>query len=293
MDGNQPAGSGFLLGVKEDNATFCYFVTARHVVEPFLFSGRKILNLRFNRKNDKGGEIIPFSTDSYNGKQWLEHKNQAVDLAIVPLSIYGKKEEPDLEWAMYIVDNPTNDYLATKEFIKKYNIKQGDRVFTAGLVPYLYNKDEKNLVLSRFGTISFLEQKEINFPPPLNWGAQKIYFVDCPAFGGNSGGPAYVILERAEDSSVTFGWRIALLGIVTDFIPSPLRGGQITLQEKKQQPILVPFENTGISKIIPVDYLVDILFSDSLKESRKQAAQNLKKSIGSGNEQGNDKIPSK
>jgi hypothetical protein len=58
----------------------------------------------------------------------------------------------------------------------------------------------------------------------------------------------------------------------------------ILLQEKKQQKILVPFENTGIRKIIPVDYLVYILFSDSLKELRKQAAQDLKKSIDSVNE---------
>ena len=65
---------------------------------------------------------------------------------------------------MYIIDNPTSDYLATKEWINKYNIARGDKVFTIGLVPSLYSKNERNLVLSRFGNISLLSQKELDLP---------------------------------------------------------------------------------------------------------------------------------
>lgn len=61
------------------------------------------------------------------------------------------------------------------------------------------------------------------------------------------------------------------------------------------QMLTILFDNLYFSKKIAIVRYCSLssLFSDSLKESRKQAAQNLRKSIGSGNEQENDKIPSK
>lgn len=279
MNGDRPFGSGFLLGLREDGVTYCYLITAKHVIVPLLSEGRKLLTLRFNHKNNQDPIIMTFSTDSYNDKQWLEHENQSVDIAIVPIPIYDKQtgdiSPKDLNVNMYIIDNPTSDYLATKEWINKYNIARGDKVFTIGLVPSLYSKNERNLVLSRFGNISLLSQKELDLPR----GKQKVYFVDCPSFGGNSGGPVYVLLERTEASEPVLGWKIALLGVVIEFVESPLRMEEVELQEKEREKGLKLLENTGISKVVPVDYIVDILFSDSLKASRKQATQTIKKNI--------------
>ena len=99
-----PVGSGFLIGVRtEKGSLFSYFVTARHVVAPILSGGGKTLRLRFSRVNGEGGEVIPFETDSYNGKQWLEHKNKYVDLAVIPLPIFynEKIEASGVEFSMY------------------------------------------------------------------------------------------------------------------------------------------------------------------------------------------------
>jgi hypothetical protein len=126
--------------------------------------------------------------------------------------------------------------------------------------------------------------KEFDFPPPLNRGIQKVYFVDCPAFGGNSGGPVYVYSECSECSGFIPEERIALLGIMTEFIPSELRKAYVEVPEKEltktkkkelRKKVEVGLENTGIARIVPVDYLVDILFSDELKQARENAENSI------------------
>lgn len=261
-------------------------MTARHVVEPILSGENKTLKLRFSREDGEGGKIIPFKTDSYHGKQWIEHKNKNVDLAVITLPLFDKiLRDSNITFGMYIIDSPLHRYLATKDWIKKYEIKQGYKIFTVGLSPLIYNKDEKNLVLSRFGNIAFLMEKEFSLSGILNQGPQKTYFVDCPSFGGNSGGPVYVYSESSDCPGFFDESRIALLGIMKAFVPSELRFAEVKIQEKdqiktqdqesKERVDPIPIENTGIGVVIPVDYLVDILFSDELKEARENAVKSL------------------
>lgn len=272
MQGHEPKGTGFLIFINEYDTTFCYLVLAKHVIQSVLSNSNAPLAVRFNLKGKDTAEIINFKTFEFNGKRWAEHTNSAVDLAVMPLSIFDRIKDLDIGFA--IVDSPTHDYFATSQWIEKYNVAPGDQVFTLGLVPYLYSKTQMNLVLSRFGNISLLPKKEIVLPG----GEQKAYFLACPAFGGNSGGPAFVLIERSEKGQVLIaGWRFALLGVVTEFVPSPLRIKEINLPEEAQKKGLQLIENTGISKVVPADYLTEILFSDSQKNFRKIIAEDVKK----------------
>lgn len=108
--------------------------------------------------------------------------------------------------------------------------------------------------------------KEVDLPG----GKQKSYFIDSQAFGGNSGGPAFVLLERNESGGMIIGWHFALLGVVTQFVPSPLRTQKFNLEDTTQKQGLILIENTGITKVVPVDYLVDILFSDEQLKFRTE-----------------------
>lgn len=271
MKGDSAEGTGFLVWIKEHDTNFCYLISAKHIVEPILKNPNNPLAVRFNLKNSDKAEVITFPTFKFNDKRWLEHQNSAVDIAVIPLTIFGEVRR--LEVGVHIIDNPENDFLATSDWLKKYRVGPGDQTFTMGLVPYLYTKDQKNLVLSRFGTISLLPDKEIDLPG----GKQKGYFLDCQAFPGNSGGPAFVLIERSETGSLISGWRFGLLGVVTEFVPSLLRHKKINLQHSQTKTAIQLIENTGISKVVPVDYLVDILFSDSQKEFRKNIADRKKK----------------
>jgi hypothetical protein len=227
----------------------CYLILLSH------------LTLEFNKKQNTGAITVNFPTFAFNGKRWIEHKNPAVDIAAVPLAIWDKIN--DLDIGLFILADTTKDYFCDIAFVNKYSVKPGDQVFTVGLVPHLFNKDERNMVLSRFGTISSLPQYELKLPG----GLQKAYFLDCPAFGGNSGGPAYVLLERNEKGEMIVGWRIGLLGIVSEFVPSPLRMQQIKTDDALANAVQL-IENTGISKVVPIDYLKEILYSKEQIEFR-------------------------
>jgi len=271
MKGDKAQGTGFLVWVKDQDRTFCYLVTAKHVVQPILENPNTPLSVRFNLKEEGKAEIITFPTVAFNGTRWLQHNNQAVDLAVMPLSLFDRLE--DLETGGKIISDPSDDLFATADWIEKYKIGPGDDVFTMGLVPYLYSKDQVNLVLTRFGKISLLPNEEIVLPG----GKQKAYFIDSQAFGGNSGGPVFVLIERNEAGKMIAGWRFALLGVVTQFVPSPLRLKEVQLQETPSNKKIQLIENTGITKVIPVDYLMDILFSEEQKKFRKKVADNSRK----------------
>lgn len=261
MDEDKPIGSGFLLGVDQDGTQFIYLVSAKHVIERVLKDSTKPLILRFNRKNKAGAVTLNIPTKFFNNKRWIEHPNTAIDIVALPLPIFDKIDS--LEIGLFMLTDSTEDFFCDTNFIKKYKVRPGDQVFTVGLVPHLYNKDEKNLVLSRFGTVSSLPQYEIQLPG----GMQKTYFLDCPAFSGNSGGPAFVILERDDKGAFLTGWRIALLGVVSEFVPSPLRMRKIKTDEALAEAVQL-IENTGISKVVPIDYLKDILYSNEQIEFR-------------------------
>ncbi len=151
----------------------------------------------------------------------------------------------------------------------------GDKAFTLGLVPYLYVKDQRNLVLSRFGTVSLLPKNEINLPG----GRQKAYFLDCQAFPGNSGGPAFIVVERSIKRSFFSSQSFGLLGIVVEFVPSMLRVDRVDVQDVQPKTAMQLIENTGISRVIPVDYLVDILFSNEQKKFRRKLFEQNKRKM--------------
>jgi len=272
MKGEKAEGTGFLIGVKVRERTFCYFVTAKHVILP-AFKDTSILHLRLNKKDGSGAEIVEFPMVRFNNKGWLEHDNPAVDIAVAPLAIFDKVQKYDVQ--MYTVDSATNDIFATQSFINRFKVRPGDSAFTLGLVPYLFNKDGENLVMSRSGTISMVGTKELNLPG----GKQVAHFLDCAAFGGQSGGPAFILLERSEGGAMIAGWRISLLGVVTEFVPSPLRSAKVVLTEEERKEAVIPIENTGISKVVPVDYLIDILFSKEQQDFRNRVVELQKKTF--------------
>lgn len=271
MKNGEAKGTAFLVWVKEkvpdgEPVGFCYLVSAKHVLAPILSDPSQPLSVRFTSQADKKPRVIPFQTYQFKGKRWIEHDNPAIDIAAAPLTIFGIKDK--LKLGYHWVETRSDQFFGTSELLREYSVRPGDRVFTLGLIPHLYDeaKTEPNLVLARFGSVSLLVDEEISLPG----GKQKVYFLDCPAFGGNSGGPAFLLLERSKSGAFESSWRIALLGVVTEFIPSPLRMKEVDTSGVAKQKLLQLIENTGISKVVPVDYLCDMLFSEEQKEFRKK-----------------------
>ena len=59
-------------------------------------------------------------------------------------------------------------------------------------------------------------------------------------------------------------------------MPSPLRVAKIEVEETKEKSEILPLENTGISKVVPVDYLVDVLFSQDQRTLRENIISRIK-----------------
>ncbi len=271
MKNGKPVGTGFLLFMKQDQNYFCYLISAKHVIKPVLENPSTPLSIRFNLKEKKGAEIINFPTYKIKGKSWLEHPNESIDLAVALLNIFHILDRLDI--GVKPIETSADEYIASSDWLKKYKVAQGDQVFTLGLVPYLYSEEGPNMVLSRFGTISLIPENEILLPG----GKQRAYFIDCQAFGGNSGGPAYVLIERSEKGPLFSGWRFGLLGVVTEFVPSPLRMDKVKTDQAQQHEKLLLIENTGITKIVPIDYAMDIIFSEEQKVFRSKIIEIQKK----------------
>ena len=89
MKGEKPAGTGFLVWLEDQEFTFCYLVTAKHVIQKVLSNSNAPLSVRFNLKQKGKAKIITFPTFNFNGLRWLQHDNPAVDLAALPLAVFA------------------------------------------------------------------------------------------------------------------------------------------------------------------------------------------------------------
>lgn len=67
MKDNDAIGTGFLIGVKDQDRTFYYFVTAKHVIVPAL-TDSNVLHLRLNKKGGNGADIVDFPLIQFDGK---------------------------------------------------------------------------------------------------------------------------------------------------------------------------------------------------------------------------------
>lgn len=248
-----PVGTGFFIGVKSEydpHRSFCYLVTAKHVLRDKNGEYYNSIYIRLNKKNG----------DSEMGELSLKdrgivffHKDFDVDLAVIPFL-------PDQNKFDFKI--LPSELLTTKEMFKKYDIEEGDEMFFTGLfTPYVGAK--RNYPVFRFGRLAMVTDEKI----PVNGDLVDIYLMETQSFGGNSGSPVFFYLDpsRNPNSSVPGGQRILLLaGIMYGAFDE---GDPIKTLNTNDVSLSV--QNLGISAVIPAYKLYEILFSDELKHLRK------------------------
>ena len=265
-----PIGTGFFVEqhIPEPGV---YFVTARHVLEaPGLFSAKHaVLKLRINSVDGKSGEESSNLLALDGERPWLEHKNDAVDIAVVPI-LALRKERPNPQLGLtcisyvnrptkpIVIDNrwmfalvfPRNEKVnfANAPFRKRYGIDVGSPILTMGLVPMFERASPKNdlpnLIMHKRGYIGAIPQVPMKTHLPGHpVGLARSLFLDCQTIHGNSGSPVFV---QVPSSTNEMAKSYHLLGVVSAGTPD------IAL------PPLASL-GTDISRIVPVDYLCDIL----------------------------------
>ncbi len=237
-------GSGFFLNLQ----TATFFVTARHV---FFKEGTDDLlaqeaELRSYAKdpNDKGKNI--FQLDLSALKQAGNIKKHAThDVAVIRIGVRiqgtDARSLKTLDGVM-IKETASSGILGVGES----TIKRFAEVMTANNV-YIFGFPT-SIGLKAIPQIDYLRPLlRAGIVAGTNEQAQTI-ILDCPAYGGNSGGP---VLEVEEDG---FGKKFKIIGVVSQFVPVAETWRNMTHGYNNTN-----ISNSGYAIAIPMDFVHDLI----------------------------------
>lgn len=202
----------------------------------------------------------------------------------VPLLENGWKTAPPADVAVlpFAPRRDVFDYLyypirsaATEQFLEDNFVGPGEDVLVTGLL--IYHPGETRIMpIVRVGNISAFPDE----PVALETGEDRVTLVEVRSLGGLSGSPAFAHLSelrRDRDGNlvqIASEWSAAgpnyLLGLVHGFYPAAAND-----PDRVGPPDDSPL-NTGISVVVPVDRIVDIIDSPELRELREHMKRALK-----------------
>jgi len=242
------SGTGFIVSVPApDLGTdqgFTYIVTNRHVALPGIEHGKpcKVINntLLMNHKDSPTGASVQMQIAQTGSPiSWVFPSNDATDLAAASFSA------PMSEWDYITI---SIESFATREMVVQYQIVEGDPVIFAGLFIQYAGKTRLEPVV-RSGTIAMLPKD------PITTTLQKlgpVYFAEAHAFGGNSGSPMFVDVNRFK---MALGFDYKFLGVVSGEVQE---SNDFSIQTSSSFNGTIA-ENSGVSMIVPAQEVKTLL----------------------------------
>jgi len=265
-------GTGFLVAFPDsrlgNDGTFIYIVTNRHVVQPGIEDGkpRKVLNysVYLNRRNSPGSEqthlqIVSLGPDA----PWiLPEDDPAVDLAVMSVNL------PQTDWDYKTVPL---DFFVSQELLDQKKVVEGDPIFFVGLFIQLSDFSSAGKVepILRTGTIAELPA---NLEPTTLKRMGHIYLIEAHSFGGNSGSPVLVDVNKFTGP----GYDYKFLGVVAGNI---IENNDFTLQVTTDYRGAVR-ANSGISVVVPADEVKKMLSTERMQRLRDDAVAQFLKARG-------------
>ena len=253
-------GAAFFVGdpLGVHDAAAVYVVTAKHCIQPVdhLENGpfhKTWLRVNMRHAGSMHLEIPP--------EVWVCH--DTADVAVLPLAL----NRTTFDYVHYPVRHG-----ATAEFIRRHSVTPGEDVFIVGL---LISHPGKTRVLPivRVGSIAAFPEDPIH----LMTGQDSAYLVEVRSLGGLSGSPAFVHLLPLHDArsniSIPSGIGTAgesyLMGVVHGFFATA-KNDPDRICEWAEEPL-----NTGISVVVPLERVLDIIDSPAFVEEREIATTRL------------------
>jgi len=255
-----PLGTAFITGVPHhevENASWPYLVTAKHVLRQNEQMWRHVF-VRANLRDwspcgsEVGAAFYRLSVlDSDDNLIWATHPNPAVDLAVI-------QSGPPPE--RYEVKFVHPNMFAVQEVVQREGVAEGDEVFFPCFTPEI-PQQRRNYPVIRFGRIALVSEESI----PQREGSARIHFTECFPFGGNSGSPVFLRFGPTRRAgTITVGpERYFLLGVIKGYWA---REEPVEIQRTEFH--LSVQQSLGIAAITPIDYLRDILYSETLRRQR-------------------------
>jgi len=253
---NLPIGTGFFVAYKypqQSDTYYVFLVTARHVLFDDKGQPHSRLLLRMNEKVT--GRLKDF--DILNPSLWFFHTDaMAADVAVQPLL----PKEADF---LFI----PSDTFVTKVLLTNNKIGIGDDVFYTGLLSY-HSGREKIAPVVRFGRLALVtDEKTVD---------DKYYhFIDAGNIPGHSGSPVFLWATPTRVSSgIVAGPRIfGLYGIVSGVLEYSKELRFVLPKQTQQGPTPVDARSGGVTAVVPVKFLIEILESSQLMKAIGIAAK--------------------
>ncbi len=251
-------GTAFFVGIREEDWTFTYLVTARHVIDEARRVGHKTLFVRVN-KHDGGAENIELgSLDN-----WASFVDESIDMAI--LGFAPNINEFDYKFV-------PESILVTPEEMDARGIGEGDELVAIGLFT-LHTGKHRNIPIVRTGVIAAMPYERFLDKKGREYSA---FLAELRSIGGISGSPVFVYLDtrRVYDSKIGENeYQLLLLGIIRGHWD--LRRELESDTEILIDDAVLGFSsgekmNVGIAVVTPALYIGALLNSDFLRGGRKE-----------------------
>lgn len=253
--------TGFIVGFLAKNsknptkrAYYVFLVTNRHV-----FDSKDGVHLRFNLQNKKS-EVVPQALKFPNRElRWLAHPNKKVDLALLNI-------DPQIltqHGIDYIFFN--EEMFAYQRNFEKIGIAVGDDVFALGF-PMGFAGIAQNFPYAKTGIVSRYDKELLR--------DKKAFLIDSSIFPGNSGGP---VILRPTNTAIANTKAVSsayLLGAITGYLP--YREELWTHQTNPPTVVSLEREHSGLSFVVPMDYVKQIFNQWKQAKKRLEKAQEQK-----------------
>ena len=259
-------GTGFLIGrffrQRDEglNDYHIFLVTNKHVLE-----GKNSVVVRFNpqpQSNEPARDYDLTLIAEGGNKRWTEHPTKEIDVAVISINLKILREH-GMKFSYFQSDK----HLLNVDGMAEMGTTEGDFIFVLGYPMGIVPPDWQ-YVIARSGIIARIRD--------VLEGRSKDFIVDAFVFPGNSGGPVVSKPEGVSIEGTKASLSAYLIGIVTTYVPYQ----DIAISQQTRRPRVVFEENSGLTAVIPVDYImetIEICFKDlkvNEEETTKKSADN-------------------
>jgi hypothetical protein len=238
-------GTGFLFGyrlpkeVYEENVYSVYLVSNKHVLKDLDY-----VYLRFNPQDNKPAQNYRLDINRGAINICKFHQNDNIDVAVVgvPQDYLDNLITSGVDPQFFTFDRESY----TINDLKSLEVTEGEGVFALGY-PMGNVGNTRQYVILRGGVIARIHD--------MLDGYSSDYIIDAPVFPGNSGGPVIIRPEITCIEGTKHQNSSRLIGLVKSYITYK----DIAISPQTGRARVVFEENTGLTNVEPVDYIIQTI----------------------------------
>ncbi len=255
LDSNQKKhwiGTGFVFAYFKEQTSenkkkySFYIVTNKHVIR-----NQKQIIFRFSADNNGPAKDFPVQLIRNMQQVWTGHPDPNIDVAVINFNITNVKNH-----GTKIGFFRSDSQVMHSQKMKENGIYEGGSVFAMGYPMGLVNVD-RQYVIVRNGSIARIRDMYDKL--------SRDFIVDAFVFPGNSGGPVLSKPEGIGIKGTTINTTSALIGMVKSYITYK----DIAYSKQTGRTRMIFEENTGLTSVIPVDYILETIQLDITSKQKK------------------------